>query len=184
MGAKNCVVKADLYMTDIKNNKVRRQSKPLKPQKMIQDLDTEARNDSVESNDEHSSHSFSFEDIEDGFVYVAASNKSRPAMFVKKPKKEQRDSLVLVQSKVIRNSLTQLMEEEKVEEEENNVCEICLDVLFTKEQDNQILVLNSCNDIYHFECLKTYISTQIDSAAFPITCPSPQCRAHMHTDDL
>ena len=73
---------------------------------------------------------------------------------------------------------------QNAEEEEKNVCEICYDGLFTGGADSEVIVLEGCENIYHVECVKEYVLTQIDSAAFPITCPNHRCRKEISHADM
>ena len=70
------------------------------------------------------------------------------------------------------------------EEENTNFCDICFDGLFTDDETNKVMVLNGCDDIYHVECVKEHIATQIEAADFPITCPSHECRKELSASDI
>ena len=48
------------------------------------------------------------------------------------------------------------------QEQQSNVCQICQEPLFT-EDGGEVFALGVCNDIYHAECIKPWVSTCIEN---------------------
>ena len=63
----------------------------------------------------------------------------------------------------------------QAQEEEGNICKICQEQLFG-EDGAEIIVLGACNDIFHVECIKPWLTTCIENQQLPILCPEPRCR--------
>ncbi len=44
--------------------------------------------------------------------------------------------------------------------------------------------MSECDHIYHSECMKSYLQSEISSSKCPLICPDTQCKVEMVTVDL
>ena len=63
----------------------------------------------------------------------------------------------------------QALEEEELKE---FTCKICLETL----ADNEVIPLTGCEHVFHGECIKQFIQSQVDDSKFPIICPEIKCK--------
>ena len=66
-----------------------------------------------------------------------------------------------------------------------NTCKICLISLADhKENNDEIVWLDSCKDRFHSRCFIQYLKTQIENSAFPLKCPIPTCKVILTRPDI
>ena len=69
----------------------------------------------------------------------------------------------------------------EVEEEfKEFTCKICLETL----ADNEVIPLSSCEHVFHAECIKQFIQSQVDISKFPIFCPEVKCKQTLSDMDI
>ena len=59
-----------------------------------------------------------------------------------------------------------------------NSLEEVLDCLETLA-DNELIPLRGCEHVFHAECIKQFIQSQVDDSKFPIICPEEKCNPHL-----
>ena len=71
----------------------------------------------------------------------------------------------------------QALEEEELKE---FTCKICLETL----ADNEVIPLTGCEHVFHGECIKQFIQSQVDDSKFPIICPEVKCKQTISDIDI
>ena len=81
--------------------------------------------------------------------------------------------------------LAQLKEIEarKAREQEQELCKICQESLFT-EEGGQVFALGVCSDVYHSQCILPWLKTCIENQQLPVVCPEPRCKKPIPLPDL
>lgn len=75
----------------------------------------------------------------------------------------------------------------KVEEDEEKIiCPICMDQLFSNEEDDDMkpIAFHICTDVFHKVCLLNYLKEEIEKRVFPIKCPNTECGKEISDKDV
>ena len=73
----------------------------------------------------------------------------------------------------------QAQDEEELKE---NTCKICLEPLVLSDQ--YPIDLETCDHVFHEECIKQFIISKVDDSKFPIVCPEPKCKKTLSDIDI
>mmetsp|Transcript_28050 Transcript_28050/g.24767 ORF Transcript_28050/g.24767 Transcript_28050/m.24767 type:complete len:216 (+) Transcript_28050:883-1530(+) len=66
------------------------------------------------------------------------------------------------------------------QKELNPVCEICTDPLYQRE----FKPIESCNHVFHEDCIVEFLRVKIDEKSIPIRCPASGCKSFVTLTDL
>jgi len=50
--------------------------------------------------------------------------------------------------------------------------------------DNELIPLRGCEHVFHAECIKRFIQSQVDDSKFPIICPEEKCKQTFSDIDI
>jgi hypothetical protein len=65
-------------------------------------------------------------------------------------------------------------------EDEDFACPIC----FEEYEEKNIMPLDSCDHVFHEDCLKEYLEMKINNKDAVILCPDAKCKVPMVMEDL
>lgn len=60
-------------------------------------------------------------------------------------------------------------------------CQICMSQI---DNDNEAFPLINCQHIFHQECMKQYLKTEVSQSKCPLNCCDPKCRKELAAKDL
>jgi ariadne-1 len=50
--------------------------------------------------------------------------------------------------------------------------------------ENEVIPLAGCEHVFHAECIKQFIQSQVDDSKFPIVCPEAKCKQTLNDLDI
>ena len=50
--------------------------------------------------------------------------------------------------------------------------------------DNEVIPLKNCEHVFHAECIKEFIKSQVENSKFPIVCPEAKCKQTLNDIDI
>ena len=74
------------------------------------------------------------------------------------------------------------LEDDEQQKEFN--CKICMEFFEDDEENELPFCLTHCENVFHENCLKTYLELQIKDAKLPILCPDAACKVEIADGDL
>ena len=80
---------------------------------------------------------------------------------------------IAIQSKIAATSKTQTISKAPKESQIQLTCRICLDVLGTTRRFR----ITTCGALFHFDCMKAYLSNCISTSSLRIKCPDIECKS-------
>jgi ariadne-1 len=95
-----------------------------------------------------------------------------------KRKREEEETLKLINEMQEQEDVERELRRQKVEEGNPTNCDICLEQIATKD----LLPLDRCGHLFHPSCLQTHFQNEIESRKLPLLCPL--CRVEISIMDI
>ena len=59
-------------------------------------------------------------------------------------------------------------------------CTVCFEAF----EDETIFILSNCGHVFHKECMKSYLSAELESGKGTLICPALKCKVELPTRDI